>query len=334
MAHTSGTQLTVGMGIESAAAPGVAVAESVFIPVSDFSVQAVSEKMFFSNARGLRSTATDSKIKRRYSQGSMTFVPTAKIAPYALSLALGPASSSAVADSAYTHTFSLNNTNATPRTATLTAKHGALETSQFKNVVCNSLNTEVSDEYAKMTLDMIGLFPGTDTVSENYSTETLMSYDNMIAKFGTSLANAGSASATPLKSFSLNLNNNIMLDEAFLSGSNEITAGNLIPGRFEATGSYSLHFKDMVELAKYKANTKNALIVTFEGALIGATSKETLRFKLGRIVLTKPPVEINIDGLMIINQEFTVEYEATDKEVTADVINNVPNVSGATYNPA
>jgi hypothetical protein len=192
----------------------------------------------------------------------------------------------------------------------------------------------VSDEYAKMTAELIGQFPGTDTISESYGTETQFAYHNMTAKFGTSLSNASGNSATPLKGFTLNINNNIQLDEAFLSGSNEITDGNLIPGRLEVTGSYSLHFKDTTELAKYQANTKNALIVTFEGALIGATSKETIQFKLGRIILTKPPVEYNVDGLLILTQEFQVEYEATDKEITAIAINNVANAANATYAPA
>lgn len=334
MALTAGTQLAVGLGIESAAAPGTAVAETIFIPITDFSIQGVSEKAFFTAARGLRATASDSMIKRKYAQGSIGFVPTAKTAPYLLSMALGTVSSSALADSAYTHTFTVNNTNATPKTATVTVEQGGIETAQYTNCVCNSLNVEVSDEYAKMTAELIGTFPGTDTISESYSSETQMAYHNMTAKFGTSLSNAAGATATPLKSFTLNMNNNVQLDEAFLSGANTITAGNLVPGRFEATGSYSLHFKDTTELAKYRANTKNALIVTFEGALIGTSSKETIQFKLGRIILTKPPVEVNIDGLMILNQEFTVEYEATDKEVTAIVINNVENATAKVYDKA
>ena len=126
----------------------------------------------------------------------------------------------------------------------------------------------------------------------------------------------------------------MQLDEAFLSGSNEITDGNLVMGRIEITGSYSLHFSDTTELAKYQANTKNALIVTFEGALIGSSSKETIQFKLGRLVLTKPPVEYNIDGLLLLKQEFTVEYEATDLELQAIVINNVNNASTHVYDKA
>lgn len=331
MAKTSGTAVAVGVGIESYAAPGVAVAETVFFPWTDYSVQGIAEKAMFTAARGLRNTSSDSMIKRKYAQGSLGFIPDVKTMPYALALALGSVSSSSISDSAYTHTFTVNNTNATPRTATLTTKEGGIETAQYLNTVCNALNFDVSDEWTKCTLDLIGQFPGTDTLSESYTQETHFAYHQYTAKFGTSLSNAASASATPLKSFKLNINNNVLLDEAFLSGANGITAGNLINGRLEITGSYSLHFADTTELAKYRANTKNALIVTFTGALIGSASLETIQFKLGRLVLTSPPIEHNIDGLLVLNQEFSVEYEATDLELTAVVVNNVNNASTHVY---
>lgn len=334
MAKTGGTQVTVGLGIESYAAPNVAVAETHFIQWADLSMQSVSEKALFTSARGIRNTASNSMIKRRYSQGSVGFVPNVKNMPYALSLALGSVSSSTVSDSAYTHTFTVNNTNATPRTATFTVKEGSIETVQYTNCVCDALAFEVSDEYAKCTLDLIGGFAGTDTVSESFSQETEFAYHQYTAKFGTSLSNASGNSATPLKSFKLNIKNNVQLDEAFLSGANTISSGNLVNGRLEITGSYSLHFSDTTELAKYQANTKNAMIITFTGALIGSSSLETIQFKLGKIVLTKEPVEYNIDGILVLNQEFTVEYDATDLEMTAIVINNVNNASTRVYDKA
>jgi len=334
MAKTSGTQVVLGLGIESYAAPGIAVAETVFIPWIDYSIQGISEKAHFTSARGIRNMYSNSMIRRKYSQGSFSVVPNVKTFPYLASLAMGGVSSSGVSDSAYTHTFTVNNTNATPRTATVTTKEGAIQTVQYLNCVCNTLNVEASDTYAKATIELIGKFPGTDTISESFSNETEFAYHQYTAKFGTSLSNAAGASATPLKGFTLNINNNVQLDEAFLSGDNGIAAGNLVNGRLEVTGSYTLHFADTTELAKYQANTKNALIVTFEGALIGSTSKETIQFKFGRLVLTKPPVEYNIDGLLVLTQEFKVEYDATDLELQIIVINNVNNASTRVYDKA
>lgn len=334
MAKTAGTQIVVGLGVEGLATPGTAVAETVFIPWTEYSLQGISEKEHFTAARGLRVMSSNSMIKRKYSQGTLGFIADVKYMPYALALAMGGVSSSGISDSAYTHTFTISNTNASVRTATVTTKSGAVETAQYTNCVCNTFNFEVSDAYASCSVELIGQFPTTDTISESFSQETEFAYHQMTAKFGTSLSNASGNSATPLKAFALNINNNIQLDEAFLSGANTITSGNLIPGRVEITGSYSLHFTDTTELAKYRANTKNALIVTFTGNLIGTSSLETVQFKLGRLVLTNPPVENNIDGLIVLNQEFTVEYDATDLELQAIVINNVNNASTHVYDKA
>ncbi len=334
MAKTGGTQVIVGVGIEGYATPGVAVAETYFLPWTDFSMQGVSEKSHFNSARGIRNMSSNSMIRRKYSQGSIGFIPNIKNFPYALSLAMGGVSSSVVSDSAYTHTFTINNTNATPRTATVTIKEGGVQTVQYLNCVCDALNFEVSDDYAKATIDLIGTFPGTDTISESFSNETEFAYHQMSVKFGTTLSAAAGASATPLKGFKINIKNNVQLDEAFLSGANTITAGNLVNGRLMITGSYSLHFSDTVELAKYQANTKNAIIATFTGSLIGSSSLETIQFKIGRAILTKPPVEYNIDGILVLTQEFEVEYEATDLELQAIVINAINNASTRVYDKA
>lgn len=334
MAKISGTQVVVGLGIESLAAPGVAVAESFFLPWTSYSMQGVSEKSHFNASRGIRNKSSDSMIRRKYSQGSISFVPTAKSFPYFASLALGSVSSATIVDSAYIHTITVQNTNVSTRTATVTIKEGGTQTVQYLNCVLNSLNLEVSDDYASATAEFIGGFPGTDTISETFVSETQMAYHNLSVKFGTSLSNAAGNSATPLKSFKLNINNNIQIDEAFLSGANTITAGNLIPGRLQITGSYSLQFTDTTELAKYQANTKNAVIATFTGALIGVSTTETIQLKLGKIILNKPPMQYNIDGLVILNQEFEVEYDATDKELAILITNAVSNASGTTYSPA
>lgn len=335
MAKTSGTQTNIGLGIEGLATPGTSVAETVYIPWQDFSFQDIVEKSHFTSARGLRNMSSNSMIRRRYSQGSISFVPNTTIMPYFLSMALGGVSSASVVDGTYTHTFTVQNTNTTVRTATLTIEEGAIQGRSYLNCVCNSLNFEVTDDYAKCTVELIGQYSTSDTFTESFAQATEFAYHQYTAKFGTSLTNADGASATPLKGFTLNINNNVLLDEAFLSGSADITDGNLVFGRLEVTGSYTLHFSDTTELAKYQANTKNAMVVEFIGAVVGGGSTtEKLSFRLGKLILTKPPVEYNLDGLLTLTQEFTVEYDATDLEISAKVTNTVNNASTRVYDKA
>lgn len=338
MPKTSGTQVNIGIGMESLAAPGTAVAEAYYLPWTSFSLQGVSEKSMMKAARGVRNETMHSYIRRKYSQGSISMPFDVENAAFMFALALGSTSTATASgeSAVYDHTFTVQNTNTSVRTATLTVEQGAIQTAQFTNVVVNTLQIEVGDDYATMTAELIGQYPGTDTLSESYTDETEFAYHQMTVQFGTSFTNAAAQTATPLKSFGLTINNNILLDEAFLSGSNEIADGGLIPGRMTITGNYSLHFADTTELNKYLNNTLNAMIVTFTGADIGVAGSgvEKIVIKLADLVLTNPPIEYNIDGLLVLNQEFEVQLDATDGTITAIVTNEQANASGARYNPA
>ena len=284
--------------------------------------------------RGLRVQTSDSMMKRRYAQGDISFTPNVENVPFFLALALGSVSTGVLTDASYTHTFTVQNDNSIPRTASIIVQEGGVQTIRYTNCVLNSLTLEVSDDYATMTANVIGKFPATTTFAPSFSKQTEFAYHQLTVKFGTTLANATAAQATPLKGFTLAINNNVLLDEAFLSGSNGITNATLLPGRLSVTGTYTLHFVDTVELAKYQANTRNAMVVQFTGNLIGSTSTEDIAFRLGRVILSKPPVEYPIDNLIVLTQEFEVEWDTTDAEITATVRNTQANAAGVRYNPA
>jgi hypothetical protein len=200
---------------------------------------------------------------------------------------------------------------------------GGIVTERFANCVVDELSLEVADAYAKLIAQIIGGYPDTGSVTESFAQENEYAYHQMTVKFGTSLSNAAGNSATPLKSFKLSIKNNVLVDEAFLSGANTPVAGGFVAGRFQATGEYSLHFADTTELDKYKANTKNACIVTFTGAVTGGGSTaETITIKLGRLILTGEPKQYDLDGLTVLTQSFSVEFESTDKEVQVVIVND------------
>jgi len=139
----------------------------------------------------------------------------------------------------------------------------------------------------------------------------------------TVMASGSGNNPTPLSNFSLNINNNVQFEEAFLSGSAQPGAGAFIAGKLNVTGSYTLMFTDVAEYEKYKQNTKSALIVNFFGALLGTVpTQEQIQIKLGRLLLTKPPIVYSLDGVTQVKQDFEVEYEATDKEIQALVVND------------
>jgi hypothetical protein len=321
MSKTGGTQVNVGIGIE--ATPGTAVGATHYPKWAELSMQAVAEKELLTSAFGVRNQSSDSMIRRRYSRGSLSVIPNGDIIAPLYYLALGGKNTGSATDGTYPHTLTVQNANASMKTFTMLVEDGGIVTERYANCVIDQTELTVSDSYARFTAQILGGFPDTGTVTEAYTKENEYAYHQLGVKFGTSLSNAASQSATPLKSFSLRTNNNVQLDEAFLSGSNTPAAGGFVAGRFQAGGSYSLHFADTTELNKYKANTKSACIATFTGPVIGSGAVlETTTINLGRLVLTGEPKEYNLDGLLVLNQQFEVEFDATDKEVSVVVVND------------
>jgi hypothetical protein len=333
MAQVSGPSLAVGIGIESAAAPGTPVAASFYPMVRDFSLQAVSEKTFLNAARGNRNASVGKRVKRRYGQGSLEVVPNVKAAPYLFGMALGTVNSVVASGETivYEHTITPTNNQATMKTATIIKEIGGEVTERYAGCVVNTLNLEVSDDFASLTTEILSRFPDTTTLTESYTEETEFVYSDYTAKFGTSLSNAAGNSATPLSSFSLNINNNVLLDTAFRSGSNQPVAGGFYAGRLEVSGSYSLPLDGTTDLNNYKNNVDRALIVSFQGAAIGVAETEEIQIRLGQLVLDGPPVEFNLDGIFMIRQNFTALRDVTDGDISVVVTNGV---AGTAYTVA
>lgn len=310
------------MAIEST--PGTSASPTIYPQWNDFSLQAVVEKSQFNSARGMRHAVSDSKIRRKYGSGSVGVVPNVEIAPYFFKLAMGSLSTDTAEGetSVYEHTITRLDDNASMPTSTFVVKQGGVVTEEYTNVVANSLNLEVSDDYGNLTMEMLSQSPSTGvSLTPTYTKETQFSYTDLEVRFGTDISTAEGNSATKLKSFSININNNFLEDEAFLSGSPEPADGGFVAGNQEITGSYTLQFENTDELDKYKNNTKEACVVSFKGASIGSAEQEEIKLKLGRLILTAAPKEYNMDGLVILSQEFTVEHDATDGTLTAVITN-------------
>lgn len=449
MTKIGGRQVEVGIGIETSA--GTPVAATDYFKWDEFSFQAMSDKALLQSARGIRNQSSNSIVIKQYGKGSVGFVPTVDIMPYVMGLVLGSRSSGSASGEttgAYDHTFTVQNANASMKTATLLVKQGGNATERYSNCVVDSFDFSADKDLAKVKLGILGAYPDTGSVSPSYTQDTLFSRNQLNASFGASLTaalgtpatsiltsdgtspanndtvtignfngpaivytfkttltgaayevligadaaaalanlkkainNAGTAGTnygisteahpsvyagaidsttlaifakrpgtagnaittaegsshlswtstvmasgaasetTPLVAFSLSINNNVLLEEAFLSGSAQPVTGGFLAGPLSIKGSYTLHFSDTVELAKYKANTTHAMVVTMVGAPIGLVSQEKIQFKLGRVVLTKAPLEYQLDDITIVKQEFEVQYDATDKECTCVITN-------------
>lgn len=441
-----GRQVEVGIGIETTA--GTPVAAANYFKWDIFTMQANSDKTLLKSARGIRNKNSNSLILKQYGKGTLEFMPTVDMLPYIMGMTLGSRSSSTHSgeSAVYDHTFTVQNANASMKSATLYVKQGGIQTERYTNCVVESMELMIEKDLAKCKVGIIGQFPSTGSVASAYTQDTLFSRNQMTATFGTSIANATSTkasstftstgtaanletltignqvytlvtalsnngytpyeiligaaatntldnirsainglagagttygigtnantqviattktattllvtaivggvagnsiattkttanfawtgatlasgagnNATPLVAFTLNINNNVLMDEAFLSGSSQPVSGGFIAGPLEIKGTYTLQFTDLVEYGKYQQNTNSALVVSIVGASLGTVpTQELIQIKLGRLVLTKAPVEYQLDGIMLLKQDFDILYDATDKEITVLIQN-------------
>ncbi len=452
MTQLGGRQIEIGIGIESTAGTPVAAAD--YFKWDSFSMQAMSDKIMLNSARGIRNKTSNSIIWKKYGKGSVEFVPTVDMLPYVLGLFMGSRSSGAHSGetTVYDHTFTIQNANASMKTATLIVKQGGVQSERYANCVVDSFDLTFDKDFAKCKIGVLGGWPDTGSITPSYTQDTLFTRNNLTATFGatltaavgtlasttltsdatspadastvvignvtytwkTALTNSGNtpyevligisaavaldnlrsavnangtpgttygvgtlahplviattntdttqlivarvtgttpnaiattqagtshctwagstmnsgtpgtgSNPTPLVSFNIAGNNNVLFEDAFLSGNAQPQAGAYIAGALELKGSYTLQFTDTVEYEKYKQNTNSAMVVTAYGAAKGTVpTLEAMQFKLGRLVLTKAPLEYQLDGILLVKQEFEVQYDATDKEVIAIVTND------------
>jgi len=314
MSKIGGRQVEIGIAVE--ATPGTALAPTIYPKWLTYSMNPEVEKASLVSARGVRPMTSDSIIKKTYGKGALSVVMDANVSLYVWYMTLGSISTGTHAGETtiYDSTISVQNANASMKTFTLTSSEGGVVVERYPNCMINSMTFECDNDFAKYTLDIIGQNPATASApSTAYIEEALMAYKDMTIKFGTSLANAASQAVTPLRDFKITVNNNLQVDEAFLSGSASMISGGLLPGSMKITGSYSLQFSDTVELNKYKANTKNAAIVQLSGASMGVVpTTEIVKISLARLQLNKAPKVFNIDGLVLLQQEFECEYSGSE----------------------
>jgi hypothetical protein len=258
MSKIGARQVEVGIGIETA--PGTPVAATDYFKWDSFSMQSVADKVMLKSARGIRNEASNSLITQKYGKGSLEFMPSVDILPYVMGLVLGSRSSGTHSGetTVYDHTFTVQNANASMKTATLLVKQGGVQTERYSNVVADTFDLTIAKDLAKVKVGLLANFPDTGSVSPSYTQDTLFSKVQMGVQFGTSLSNASGNSVTPVVDFALSISNNVLMSDAFLSGSASPAAGGYFAGKLNIKGNYTIQFADTTELAKYQANTLNA----------------------------------------------------------------------------
>lgn len=307
----------VGIAIESS--PGTPRNPTDYIPFETCTLQGKHEPLADVQARGQRQRDMTSVVGKQHGEGEISLLLDVNFLGYFLKMALGTEAVASAGSGGYDHTFTLNQSSVPTTASVIVDKSNYREL--FVNSVVDTLEISVSDGLANLKASMMAKFPlvttsGTNTTASGINTQ--FSFKDLQVQFGANLAAAQAATATKVKSLTVQLKNNV--EPVYRSG-NQVVDTFSNKG-FEVSGSYGLLLEDKTEVNNYYNLTKQVAIFTFTGALIGGSVYEKITITSYQFRVNDQPIETGIDNLYALVSNFVGEFSVTNAKTLDIVLRN------------
>jgi len=151
-----------------------------------------------------------------------------------------------------------------------------------------------------------------------------MAFKDAKIYFGATLAIAetnytNDTNSQPLSAFRLTINNNA--EAQYVAGSS--SPRQISMGQFEVGGDYTLFFEDTTEQSYHEQSLgpQRAMIISFTGASIGATSTEEILITIPKFHLTDRGIDTAPAGFVTENPTFVADYDSTYGSINIKVRN-------------
>lgn len=318
MSITIGRLGSIGLGLEDT--PGDAASADVYLPYTDISIRGHHEPIEIISSRASRLMDSDSTIGKKWSEGDVTIDLDVVNAGYLFKMALG--NEMLETGTPNSHTFYTTVSGNTPKTATMIHSRGDTDVEQYTYVAVNELTMEIpTDGLSTLTASVMGKFPTTGASQTPTTTSgTVVTFVNADAYFGSDLTAAGSASATPLNSFSMTLANNLELIHR--TGSADVSA--IRTKGFRASGNYVVYFSDETDKNAHYNLNKRALLLTMTG-----NSNEQLRIRVPEFRLQENEVATGLDDFYVTTGDWVAEDDVDSGVRAIDI--RLQNDKGSVY---
>lgn len=283
-----------GLGLESS--PGSAVAASVYLPYTDMSLRAHHEAIEDIASKTSRLMDKDSVVGKKWGEGDVAINLDVKNSGYLWKMALG--NEMLESGTPTSHTFYVTASGNTPKTATVIMGRET-DVEQYAFTALDELNMEVSDGLATLTASLMSQFPSVGATQTVTTTSgTIFSFKDLGVRFGTSLTDAASASATPVNDLSLTIANNI--EVIHRSGSADVST--IRTKGIRVSGSYTVFFDSETDKNAYYNLNKRAMELRFTG-----NANEQLRVRIPRFRLSEGEISTGLDDFFVVSAEFVAE---------------------------
>ena len=309
MSQFTGRRGWVGLAKETTA--GVPVTPAMYLPFLECTMQEDFVKLADNSARGIRDIqGENSVVGKKSGKGNLKVVLEPDNIPLLFGATMGIFTSDTnEGNGVYTHLVSRDADNL-PLSLSLTFDR-VQDRQLFTYCVVDKAQIEFSDGMAMATFDTLSRCPVT-TASGTLTTAsgTLFSFKDATVQVGSTLTVAQTAAAFRVKDFKLSVNNTAEL--VYVVGNNDVDS--IAHKNFEVSGTVTLYFENTTQRDAYRNNSKNAMVVTLNGAGIGGGLSQFIKFNIYKMRYENYKPDLSIDGLATETFDFVAEYSSLDSK--------------------
>ena len=318
MTKIIGRLIDVGIGAESSRGGGIA--PTFWIPKASYDFDDKVIKARSTQTYGnIAMDGAQSIPAKQWSEGSLVLDMMDKPFGLIMYALLGAKSVSGPSDSAYTHTFTLSNTNQHQSLA-ITAKQSSLASLMYKLAMIDSMTIEiVPEEIVKVSLKLQGKRGVTTTATASYAT----SYNKFVGrdlqfKIASLTSGLAAASEIPLKKLTLNFQKNLILDHNL----GTVQPQDILNQGFRITGDVELDYQDRTYADYMSDGTYKAVRINLTNqrtdAVIGAATNPAFTIDLSKVEFDAWEPAYPNDNITTQKFTFTALYDT----VNGNIINS------------
>src|SRR3990167_527419 len=275
MSKYIGRRVDLGIGRETTR--GAGVAPTFWVPKVDFSFDDKVSVVRDVGSMGSIADSDDAFVTTKYGQGTIKGEVRDKSVGLLLYAMLGSLSTSGPTDSAYTHAFTLSETNQHQSLAFTVVDPNTTEL--YKLCMLNSLELSVTlDNVVQFTAEFMGKRGVTSVATASYSAENKFTKKHLAFKVEANLAGLAAASALSLKSLALTTNKNVATDDVL----GTVEPEDFLNQQLSIEGQIVLNYEDETWKGYMVNNTKRALEIVLSNTdvLIGASTRPSLTLRM------------------------------------------------------
>ncbi len=313
----------VNVGLARETARGTAVAAAHWLPKSALAFFDHASKFTSKMNYGVIGEANQAYKANEWSEGSLESELNDRAFGLILYALFGAASPTGPTDSAYTHTFTLANTNQhTSLTITVADPD---RSDQFSLCMLDSLEISiVPDEPVMIT----AAFKGRSgrqiaTASASYVAFNKFLGRHAVVKIASVVGSLSAATALNIKSMKIKFNKNTVLNNVL----GTVWPDDILNQKFEITGEFELDLEDQTYRALMLDGSYRALRLqmTNNDVLIGATSRPDFKLDLSRVHFENWEPQRPNDDIVTQKLQFRALYDITTTSIvnSCTLINNV-----------